>query len=232
MGMTLVVCAGHAVYCGSDFIDPKADGNWFLQSFQRGEPPFYIGHMKAAVSEAEDDNSVLVFSGGQTRKEAGPISEALSYWRVSNHHEWWNDKAVMGRALTEEYARDSFENLLFSVARFREFVGHYPHRIVVVSWGFKEERFHLHREAMRFPKDHFKFVGANNPEDLVGAMKGEAKAIAAFKADPYGANGDLLGKRQIRDPFRRAVPYPLSAPEMVNLLCHRGPHPFDGSLPW
>lgn len=35
------------------------------------------------------------------------------------------------RALTEEHARDSFENLLFSVCRFRELTGMYPHNITV-----------------------------------------------------------------------------------------------------
>lgn len=40
-------------------------------------------------------------------------------------------ESVRGRALTEEHARDSFENLLFSVCRFRELTGTYPHNITV-----------------------------------------------------------------------------------------------------
>ena len=35
------------------------------------------------------------------------------------------------RTLTEEHARDSFENLLFSVCRFRELTGTYPYNITV-----------------------------------------------------------------------------------------------------
>ena len=38
---------------------------------------------------------------------------------------------MSGRALTEEYARDSFENLLFSVCRFRQLTGAYPANITV-----------------------------------------------------------------------------------------------------
>lgn len=38
---------------------------------------------------------------------------------------------VRWRALTEEHARDSFENLLFSVCRFRELTGSYPRNITV-----------------------------------------------------------------------------------------------------
>lgn len=44
---------------------------------------------------------------------------------------------VKSRALTEEHARDSFENLLFSVCRFRELTGKYPQNITVSSVYFK-----------------------------------------------------------------------------------------------
>lgn len=38
---------------------------------------------------------------------------------------------LRSRTLTEEHARDSFENLLFSVCRFRELTGAYPRNITV-----------------------------------------------------------------------------------------------------
>lgn len=38
---------------------------------------------------------------------------------------------MRSRALTEEHARDSFENLLFSVSRLRELRGSYPQNITV-----------------------------------------------------------------------------------------------------
>ena len=44
------------------------------------------------------------------------------------------------RAHTEEFARDSFENLLFSLCRHRELTGGYPQRLTVVSLPFKRER--------------------------------------------------------------------------------------------
>lgn len=43
---------------------------------------------------------------------------------------------MRSRALTEEHARDSFENLLFSVCRFRELTGSYPHNITVKTFYF------------------------------------------------------------------------------------------------
>jgi hypothetical protein len=229
----LVLVAGHAVYVGHDFLDPEQDRNWFLQPFQRGEPPFYIEHIRAGVDVARrDPSSLLTFSGGQTRREAGPRSEAQSYWNLAEHFQWWGIPQVSERSTTEEFARDSFENLLFAICRFKECCGRYPHEIRVVSWAFKENRFSLHREALGIPESRFEFYGANQPEDLAGAEKGEARAIAAFQKDPYGTGGDLGQKRADRNPFNRVNPYPLSCPELEGVLRHRGPELYKGVLPW
>nr|GMC75428.1 uncharacterized protein C57A10.07 [Ipomoea batatas] len=42
-----------------------------------------------------------------------------------------NQESVREQTLMEEHARDSFENLLFSVCWFREFTGSYPQNITV-----------------------------------------------------------------------------------------------------
>lgn len=229
----LVLVAGHAVYVGQDFADPEHDRNWFLQSFQRGEPPFYIGHIRAGIDVAgRDPSSLLVFSGGQTRREAGPRSEAQSYWSLADYFRWWSTPEVRPRATTEEFARDSFENLLFAICRFKEWTGAYPQRIRVVSWAFKAKRFGLHREAIRFPESRFEFHGVNQPDDLVGAEKGEAKALAAFEKDPYGTGDDLGKKRADRNPFNRVNPYQVSCSELEGILRYRGPEFYDGKLPW
>ena len=49
--------------------------------------------------------------------------------------------SVRSRALTEEHARDSFENLLFSVCRFRELTGTYPQNITVSFFLFCNSHF-------------------------------------------------------------------------------------------
>lgn len=231
----LILVAGHAVYVGQDFLDPACDRNWFLQPFQRGEPPFYIEHIRAGIDlAARDSASLLLFSGGQTRLEAGPRSEAQSYWNLADYFRWWSLPEVSARATTEEFARDSYENLLFGICRFRECTSRYPQRVTVVSWAFKEERFDLHRDAIRFPRsgDRFVFYGVNQPEDLVAAQKGEAKAIAAFKEDPYGTGANLGKKRADRNPFSRWHPYALSCPELQGILQHTGPALYSGTLPW
>jgi len=229
----LVLVAGHAVYVADNFHAPMADSSWYLQSFQKGEPPFYIEHIYEGVRlTAEDREALLVFSGGQTRTEAGPRSEALSYWMVAKHFAWWHRASVELRATTEEYAKDSFENVIFGICRFFECVGRWPEKIIVVSWAFKERRFAMHREAIRFPKDCFEFFGANNPIDLVGAEKGEANAITSFGKDPYGAGKVLAGKREERNPFQRTHPYMQSCSRLADLLRYKGPTLYNGGLPW
>lgn len=229
----LVLVAGHAVYLGHEPRAPEDDDNWALQPFQRGEPAFYIQHVRAGVEiAAKTPSSLLVFSGGQTRKEAGPRSEGQGYRHLAEHFRWWSLTSVTDRATTEEYARDSFENLLFGICRFRECTGRYPAGITVVSWRFKEGRFALHREALRLPERMLDFQGANQPADLVGAMRGEARAVAAFGKDPYGAGAELDGKRAERNPFDRWPRYHESCPEIRGLLRHRGPQLYEGPLPW
>ncbi|HYO64006.1 MAG TPA: hypothetical protein VER08_10280 [Pyrinomonadaceae bacterium] len=229
----LVLVACHAVYKADDFARPEDDASWQLEAFQKGEPPFYVGHARRGVElAAEDGAALLVFSGGQTRREAGPRSEAGGYFRLAEHFGWWGT-SVAPRAATEEFARDSFENLLFGLCRFYERAGRAPRRVTVVSWAFKQERFGLHRVALRFPESRFRFVGAGDPVDVNAAREAERRnALEPFRRDPYGARPPLSEKREARDPFKRRPPYAATCPPLAPLLGHRGPRLFDGELPW
>lgn len=229
----LILVAGHAVYVSDNVRDPGADSSWCLQEFQKGEPPFYIEHIREGARLADDNRSaLLVFSGGQTRAEAGPRSEGLSYWLIAEHFSWWQRGDVSLRTTTEEYARDSFENVLFGICRFWECTGKPPSLIKVVSWAFKRRRFAMHIAALRFPVSRFEFIGANDPVDLAGAEEGEQKAVALFESDPYGTGPVLGKKRDERNPFNRTHPYAVSCPVLEQLLRHKGPDVFAGPLPW
>jgi len=207
----LVIVACHAVYTAQDFFAPESDASWALQEYQKGEPPAYIQHIEAGVQRAfEDPSTLLIFSGGQTRVDAGPKSEAQGYWMLAENARWWN-LPVKHRVSTEEFARDSFENLLFGICRFFECVQEYPDRVTVVSWAFKAERFDLHREAIHLPVAKFEFVGVNNPDDLQAALEGERRyGVHPFLSDPYGAGPpsgfsglsvvNLAAKRIARNP--------------------------------
>jgi len=64
------------------------------------------------------------------------------------------------RVSAEDAAFDSFQNVLFFIARFRELMGAYPSRITVVGHDFKPRRFErLHRLALRWPKFRFTYIG-------------------------------------------------------------------------
>ncbi len=84
-----------------------------------GEAASFVEHIELGIREADQDpDAMLLFSGGQTRLAAGPRSEGLSYWVVAEAAGWFNTTSVRGRTFTEEHARDSFENLLFSLCRW------------------------------------------------------------------------------------------------------------------
>ena len=139
----------------------KADSAWYLLPYQldQGFPSIISSHItKGAEIAKKDDSSVLIFSGGQTRRDVGPLSEAASYYYVAQERKWI--KPITKRVFLEEYARDSFENLLFSICRFKEAVGSYPSKITVIGFDFKSKRFtELHREAVGFPLGNFTYVG-------------------------------------------------------------------------
>ncbi len=247
--VNLVVVAGHSVVSSFDGETLRAagrdDASWRLLDYQKGcgIAQALVAHMRVGAElAAADPRALLLFSGGQTRADAGPRSEALSYLSVAEEHGWWaGGPALRLRAGLEEYARDSFENLLFSLCRFRELTGSYPATVTVVSFSFKRQRFEqLHRAAIRFPVSAFRFVGEDGPAP---AMRGrlaqlasweDHSAAAPFREDPYGcASPVLTAKRAERNPFRRTTPYIQSCPEIADLLRFCGPQPFpSGRLPW
>jgi hypothetical protein len=226
-----IVVAGHAVVLEPR--EPLRDESWVLLDFQRGEPPCYVGHVRCGVElAAADPGALLIFSGGQSRREAGPRSEAQGYYLIAEHLNWFGHREVAERTITEEFARDSFENLLLGICRFREYAGRYPELIAMVSWRFKARRFGLHRDAIRWPRERFRYVGANDPVEIGQALAAEAVNTAKYLIDPYSSGAEFRAKREARNPFRRRHGYLASCPELDALYRHEGPEPFEGRLPW
>ncbi len=226
-----VVVAGHAIW--KEPRDPRRNESWILLPFQRDEVLCYIGHIEAGVrAAAADPLALLVFSGGYSREDAGPRSEGQSYFWVAEHLDWFGHPEVRGRALTEEFARDSYENLLYSICRVREYSGEYPGHITFVSWRFKEERFDLHRRSILWPEERFTYIGANDPPELLQAVEAEGRNRAAYVDDPYSSSAVFRAKREARNPFRRTPGYLLQCPELADLMGHEGPELFAGRLPW
>jgi len=112
----------------------------------------------------------------------------------------------------------------------------YPKFITLISYPYKHYRFfNLHREALKYPKNKFQFVGIKH--DLIGTDKPSdlfpenilempddlpsfevEHSINNFKEDPYGCKGVLLEKKNDRNPFKRNNPYSKSCPELKEIL--------------
>jgi hypothetical protein len=114
-----------------------------------------------------------------TRGHTSPdsaTSEGESYLRLARTTGLLPPASSFPRATTEDAALDSYQNVLFSIARFRELTGAYPSRITVVGHAFKRRRFEqLHRLALRWPKNHFAYEGLplQNEADEREAATGE-----------------------------------------------------------
>jgi hypothetical protein len=212
----LIVVAGHAAFKDSVIEppeDPEREDYWVLKAFQSGEQPYYIEHIKCGVDLLRHDpKSLLLFSGGRTRLEAGHWSEAETYRQIASTYNYWcadaaDTKALKERVETEEFARDSFENLQYSLYRFHQLTGNYPAHVTVAGWKFKQDRFDFHRQTLGIPADRFSYVGCNNPSDLPGALAGEETALKQFRADPSGEHPPLSDKKHQRNPFDLTNPY-------------------------
>jgi hypothetical protein len=159
----LIIVAGHAVMRLSKLnVAAKSDDGWYLLPYQRkiGFPSIISAHIRKGVELAKrSTQAILIFSGGQTRRDVGPLSEAASYYFLANQMNWIDEKSAPNIYL-EEYARDSFENLLFSICRFREITGYYPKSVSVVGFDFKGKRFSsFHRQSIGFPHGNFSYIG-------------------------------------------------------------------------
>ncbi|KAL1840226.1 hypothetical protein VTJ49DRAFT_709 [Mycothermus thermophilus] len=157
----LIVVCGHAIWLGG----PKNgwdEAEWLIEEYKKGETPTFIEHIKAGVKLlSEDEDSVLVFSGGPTRKEIR-LSEARSYYNIAVANTFFNllpsasttdaNPLLNSRILLEERALDSYANILLSLITFWRHHSCWPMRLTIVSHGFKRVRLvDGHCAAIGFP---------------------------------------------------------------------------------
>ena len=121
----MIIVAGHSVTTSGHLEDADQDErDWFLLDYQkhRGLPAAIVAHITAGLHAADaDPDSLLIFSGGETRATTGPETEGASYYRVVDAMNLWpassaasdesSSSTVRARTITEEFATDSFENL-------------------------------------------------------------------------------------------------------------------------
>lgn len=260
----LIIVPGHGVFRGAQSSDWKKESLWGLEPFQKNGPGdglltvAFSQHIKRGVQELlkHSETSLLIFSGGQTKLGAGPRSEALSYYIIAEETKLFGlfshleaeveqkevDTMLEHRVFAEEYARDSYENVLYSICRFHEVTGSYPEKITVVNWEYKRTRFEsLHRAAIRFHQKAFNFIGIDFVDALqLAGIKLPPGRIRTFsdqltldrvKKDMYVCQGHEA-TRKTRNPNFRVIPYITSCPELARLLVHCGPALFEEALPW
>lgn len=207
---SLILVPGHGV-CKSGCTSPdlaRLDSSWV--GIFPGEGPFYVEHAKEGVRlAAANPGALLVFSGGQTREDAGRRSEAESYWDIAQAAGWWGFEEVQERAGKEDYARDSFENLLYGLALFRRHAGWWPRQVTVCGWKFKGRRYSLHRQALKWPRQKFEYVGVNDPigDELQKALTGEKAKVDSVTRDLFLVGPEWVAQRELRNPFNRRNPY-------------------------
>ena len=98
----------------------------YLLSYQKGRglPQTILKHIREGIHQASlDPQSLLIFSGGETRASTGPVNEGTSYFQVADAMNLWEENlskstsdgktsnSVRSRTLTEEFATDSYQNL-------------------------------------------------------------------------------------------------------------------------
>lgn len=134
-------------------VDPQIIGqdpeNWLLESFQTesNDQISFLKHIELSLNELNSnlEDSVLVISGGFTKSKIEK-SESSSYYELaqkSNLLKKFPNLIKGENILLEEYARDSYENILYSLVTFYQKFGKFPKKVSVVGFGFKRERFLL-----------------------------------------------------------------------------------------
>jgi hypothetical protein len=220
----LVILPCHSIWRGgSGHGDSREE--WELADFQiQGYDHLcFKDHIHKSIEYTQcHPEAYLVISGGQTKRKCGPVSESQSYYQLAKK---LYPEFDFDRSTTEEFARDSFENVLFLICRFFEVHGKYPESVVVIGFEFKRDRFvklHL-KQALRFPVVNVEYIGnLPEPRDLDETdtklyfddlHQSEFKyAVAPFQSDWYGNQDVLVRKKSSRNPFNRTHGYQLSNP--------------------
>ncbi|PVU97841.1 hypothetical protein BB561_000280 [Smittium simulii] len=231
----LIIVPGHGVY--QNELSPTNETSWDITFKKKDQHKIFLRHIAGGIDALKQhERALLLFSGTATRPLPTFMTEALGYWLAAKKLNWLTPE-IFSRVMTEEFARDSYENLLFSICRFYEITGNYPDRITVVGFGFKKNRFiNLHLKAIRYPKIRFTYIGIDSDVSPLEDKNGELKnGYGPFKKDPYGCSEFLSSKKKSRNPQNKIHGYNLSSPQLSELInyCSKGHNDlFSGKLPW
>jgi hypothetical protein len=180
MNRGLLMLAGHAIYSG---------GQWHGGHPNEGRD--YETHVRDAFRIfAAEGYQALALSGGRSRPHlAGRISNS----EAEGMSEYARQAGLPCSAvLLEQFGRDSFENLFFSLLCFHRQFGEWPSRVGAVSWKFKALRFYLIACGLRLSDGRFQFFGSGDPAGF------EDFAVASVQYDDM-----IVRNGEIVDPLHR-----------------------------
>lgn len=197
-----LILACHGVY---------EKGQWHAEDRYRTSEAkeVFQEHLKISFEALRSgDCDVLIISGGYT-KEKTEKSEARGMldwaWDMSEKGQlgsvtindirtWIASKKIV----LEEFARDSFENILFSVCRFFQLNGKIPASICVCSMRSKEDRFRTICNELGFSDFSYKGKGEENKGD---------RRLSEIKGNPFHRGTQFYKTRRSRDPWEKGNPY-------------------------
>ncbi|KAL4796280.1 hypothetical protein BDV19DRAFT_388419 [Aspergillus venezuelensis] len=138
---------------------------------------------------------------GATKRPTTDIAEGDSYFTLAQDNQFFGCATIDPRTmiLTETMATDSYQNVLFSLLRFRQFTGSYPLKVTVATHEFKRARFmECHFPALGL--DGMSEVVGINPPEFVTPLRDleegeEKRGIGLWRGDLYGVGDELMGKR-------------------------------------
>lgn len=191
----LLVVAGHAIY---------QRGKWYGGRFE-GEDRFYEQHVLEGLRVARAEGyEAMALSGGHTRdRDPNFPSQHVTNSEGEGMLEFLAAHGLLGATpplvLAESYARDSFENIFYSILCFYREFKQWPSRVGVVSWKLKAVRFYLIASGLKLGDGRFFFYGSGDPISQ-SMMKTVAAANAKYDASIVRFQGK---ETHIVDPLHR-----------------------------
>lgn len=178
-------------------------GVWH-NGFFYGEHPEQINIYEKQLRESfrllnREKYGVLIISGGYTKKQVEK-SEARGMLDWAENLELKNRYGII---LLEEFAKDSMENLLFSMCRFFQYFNKFPKTVHSCSWRFNAERFEVFAEKLALPEYAVIPVGETKRDEEIAT-----KWTKLAREDPfYSKQTDSQEKHMNRDPWKKGHPY-------------------------
>ena len=205
---SILIVAGHAIWYkkkgqdvhdwhgieASKFPDPDAMKRTIAQHVEEG-----CGLVREGLYDA------IAFSGGQSRKDIYKENTAISEAQGMKDFAKAEGYNLPKHVILDTYARDSFENVFFSLLAFHDHYDAWPTKLGLLSMPHKSIRFMIMAMGLKIAEFTFHGVGKVDPleKNCVNEMNNLTKVIhtqAEHVADPLLRAPYFAKKRLGRTP--------------------------------